>query len=204
MAEFVDILTAQLFVLGFSGLLLFYAATQAWLLLRKKKDPLPTIKSVKVPLAVLGVYVIITGLFGQFAWPLPGSYNILFYDMFAIWGFVLVGVAMAFHLKAKVQYMGFLGLMLGAITIIYGYMGYVLHMTQSPLMLFGMYGLFGLSGILSYPASIVFDRAEQTHGHKISAWTVLVALFAFSLLAASVLALVTGIAAVPAHLLSPP
>jgi putative membrane protein len=205
MSIYIDILTSELFALGFSGLLIFYVAVQSCLLKRKGMDARPAMQQSKIPLAMLGAYIAITGLFGQFAWPLPGSYNILFYDLYPLWGFFLLGLSLTLHTKNKLQYMGIFGLFIGFMALIYGYYGYGLGMTQAPIALLGMYSLFGLAGILGYPVSLIFDGTQgKAAGKKWQGWETVVTLFAVFLLFASLLAIFIGASAVPAHLQTPP
>ena len=57
---------------------------------KKQKDFSAQIKSAIVPLLLIGIYMFVMALWGQLAWPLPGSYNILFYDPMISFGIVLI------------------------------------------------------------------------------------------------------------------
>lgn len=200
---FIDILAMQLFVLGFSGLILAYMTIKTVWCSKDGKDGWRVMQSGKIPLALLGIVVLVTSLFGQFAWPLPGSYNILFYDVYLMFGVFLIGAAWIIHSKLRLEYLGFFALLIGAMTVFYGYSGYKLGMTSSPIALLGLYTLFGVAGILGYPVTLMFDRMQDKKKSGLG-WILVFALFALALVLGSLLAVYIGVSAVPAHLASPP
>lgn len=201
---FTDILTAQLFVLGISGLVLAYTVIKGILHYRQGGDIEHAMKSGQAPLTLLGLYVLISGLYGQFIWPLPGSYNILFYDIYPLWGMFLLASAWVLHSKLRLQYAGFFALLIGCMTILYGVSGYRLGLTSVPLALLGLYGLFGLAGILGYPVTLMFDRAQTKRKNRWAGWALILAVFLIVLILASLLAMYIGMSAIPVHLASPP
>lgn len=201
---FVDILTSQLFALGFAGLITLYMVVDGYLLFRKGKKAERAIRSGALPLAVIGVYILISGLFGQFAWPLPGAYNILYYDVYPLLGLMLIGVAYSVYKKLKMQYMGFMGLLVGIMGGWYGIMGYLQNLSSSPMAVLGLFGCFGLAGVFSYPMTVMIDRMEEGEKPKHMLWTVFAVLFCVFLTVGTVIALFTAFAAVPAHLAMPP
>ncbi len=201
---FIDILAMQLFALGFSGLVLLYMTVATYLSYRRGDHGLEHITSGQIPLAALGFYAVVTGLWGQFVWPLPGSYNILFYDIYPLWGMFLIGAAWGLHSKLKLQYTGFFALLIGCASIIYGFYGYNLGLTSAPLALLALYTLFGIGGILGYPMTLMVDRAEEKIKNRSVVWKIMLAGFILSILLGSLLALFIGINAIPAHLASAP
>ena len=201
---YIDILTSQLFALGFMGLTLLYIVIHGIFLYRKGKSAEAAISSGAVPLALLGFYAFISSLYGQFTWPLPGSYNILYYDIFVLVGLLFIGGAWSIYKGMKIQYIGFLGFLLGIMSIIYGTNAYSLRLSQSPLGVLGLFLLFGISGILGWPLTIMVDRAEAKVKNKSYAWILLVILFSIFIFLASVVALYTASVALPMHLKSPP
>lgn len=201
---FVDFLTTQLFALGFAGLITTYIAVDGYLLYRKGKKAESALRSGSLPLAILGVYIFISGMYGQFTWPLPGAYNILYYDIYPLLGLMLMAAAYAIYAKLKMQYIGFFGLLVGVMGGWYGIWGYLLHMSTEPIAVLGLFGSFGLAGIFSYPVMLMFDRYEAGKKNRSTLWAVVVVLFGIFLVLGSVIALYTGFAAVPAHLMSPP
>lgn len=193
---FVDILTAQLFSLGFIGLLTAY--TMYKMLMGKKNAGIG--KAAAIPLLVLGFYVLASSLFGQFTWPLPGSYNILYYDTLGMLGLLTIALGWSFRTGTQIEYTGLLGLFIGAMVIFYGFEAYMLNMSSEPLAVLGLFGLFGLAGVLGYPASMVIDGKMKNAGiFKLMCYGFLIALVFGSLLA---LFIVSN--AVPAHLKSAP
>lgn len=99
----------------------------------------------------------VLGLWGEIAWPLPGSYNILFFDVYVLFGATFVVAAISMALSLKLQYMGFLALLAGGITIAYGYQGLVLGMTKDPFDTWLLYAAFGAAGIMAFPATVLTD-----------------------------------------------
>ena len=155
-------------------------------------------------MAVLGSIILILAVYGELAWPLPGSYNILFYDAFTILGVLVLGATASIMLREKMQNVGFLALMGGLVIIYYGISGYNLGMTAAPIALLGLYGFAGLAGIFFYPLTVLIDRTP-IHKNKITgAWLTVIVIFAILIFLTAVLAAYIGFAAVPAHLLSPP
>lgn len=208
MAVFVDDLAYNLFVVSFAGLLMLYTASKIYLTYRKRgKNFSEILKGAVVPLGILGAYMLINGIVSQLLWPLPGSYNILFFDPFVAFGSLLVALAIMVKYDLKLEYIGFLGLMIGAMAIAYGWYGYSIGLTKSPIDLFGIYFFFGVAGVLSYPVSLIIDRLQGGPGPQKNigtVWIVVFILFLLALLVASGLAGYTGFAALPAHLLSAP
>ncbi len=201
---FVDLLAIQLFVLGFAGLTLVYLTVDSVLLWRAGKNAGQGIAAGQIPLAVIGVYMLVSGMFGQFTWPLPGSYNILFYDIYPIVGLFLIAAAWAVRQRMRLQYIGFFGLMLGLVTAFYGVTGYNLGLTLEPISILALYGLFGVTGVLGYPMTLMFDRSQAKIKNKSVLWVALLVAFVAVTLIASLLAVYIGVSAVPGHLLSAP
>ncbi len=201
---FIDTLPMQLFVLGFSALVLVYITTESYSLWKNGKNIRRGVRSAQIPLAVLGGYALLMGIYGQIVWPLPGAYNILFYDVYVMFGLVMVSLAWALHSDLKARYAGILSLLAGAVTILYGISGYSLDLTSAPIALLALYGLFGFGAILAYPVTIMIDRAQERVKNSSTFWIALVGLFALVMLVAGLLALFIGVSAIPGHLASPP
>lgn len=201
---FIDILTVQLFVLGFMGLTVAYVTLHAALLYRRRKRHGSALRSAAIPLALLGFYALVSGLFGQFIWPLPSAYNILFYDIYPLVGLLFIGFAWSLNSKLNLQYTGFFALLLGLMSIFYGVQGYAAGLTKTPSALLGLYLFFGISGILGYPVTLMLDRAEAGEKNRWIGWMVIITVFIIFLMLSSLLSIYVGISAVPAHLTSPP
>ncbi len=110
------------------------------------------------PLGFVGGVALSIGLWNDLAWPLPGAYNILFGDIYMLFGIVLVAFVTTVLLNTKLQYFGMFSLVAGAATFEYGYQAYHLNMTKEPLEMFGLYGAFGLAAMLAFPAALIVDR----------------------------------------------
>lgn len=202
---FVDNLAYGLFTLSFAGLLIAYTAFSMYMAYgRKGRNFSVYLRGAGVPLAILGAYMIISGLWGQFVWPLPGSYNTLFYDPFISFGMLLVGFAISVRYKARLEYIGFLGLMVGAMVLIYGLDGYGLGLTSAPLALLGLYFLFGIVGILSFPVALMADEYPSKGRAMWRGWYAILVVFLVVLVLASLLSAYTGTMALSSHLLSAP
>ncbi|MCL5100875.1 MAG: DUF981 domain-containing protein [Candidatus Marsarchaeota archaeon] len=202
---FIDNLAYSLFALSFAGFLLLYTISSMYLVYRKKKKNFSEyLNSASIPIALLGAYILISGFWGQFAWPLPGSYNILFYDPFISFGIVLLSLAFSIRYNVRLEYTGFLGLMVGVMVLAYGFVGYNIGLTQAPIALLGLYFLYGLAGIFSYPVALIADRLPGLQKNAWIGWNALLVIFWLLLLGASILAGFVGVSAVPQHLLTPP
>ncbi|MGC8479375.1 MAG: DUF981 family protein [Candidatus Micrarchaeia archaeon] len=94
-------------------------------------------------------------LWGQLTWPLPGSYNILFFDPLMSLSIVLIGFAWSVRARIKIHYVGLFSLIVGLMTIDYGITGYMLRLTQSPLAFMGLFVAYEIIGILAFPVSLM-------------------------------------------------
>ncbi|BBD72230.1 hypothetical protein HS1genome_0619 [Sulfodiicoccus acidiphilus] len=214
---FVDLLTSQLFALAFAGLIVLYASTKAFFVYRKglgtkggeqwRQELVGEIYYASVPTILVGAYLLITSLFGQFTWPLPGSYNILFYDVLSLGGIVIIAAGLAFYrgITLQLDYVGLAALLVGLMAIFYGYEGFKLGLTQEPLALFLLYLFYGLAGILSFPYMLLVRGVASGQLSRVNpSLNVLVILFWLTLLLGSLLAVFIAGEAVPAHLAHPP
>ncbi len=203
---FTDNLAYSLFAISFAGFLLLYLISSMYRIYRRKhRNFSEHLAAASIPLGLIGLYMFITGLWGQFVWPLPGSYNILFYDPLISFGILLVAFSLAVRYKVRLEYAGILGLMVGVMVIIYGVEGYSIGLTAAPIALLGMYFCYGTAGIFSYPVSLIADRLPGFKKGKVwKGWHIILVIFWFLLLLASVLSAYVGILAIPQHLLSAP
>ncbi len=194
--QFVDFLTAQLFVMSFVGVIGLYALYKIY----KYHSKLPLLKatlpSVGMVLFVLGIYGILSGLYGQFVWPLPGNYNILFYDMYPLFGFSLAAIGYALYKGMKTEPAGLFSALIGAMSIFYGIVGYMLGMTTYPIMLLIIYVAFGMVGITMLPASRYLDMLLS--GKKLSGMRYAKAIFVALCIFMAIAALASAITGAPA------
>lgn len=202
---FVDNLAYELFAISFAGFLLLYTISSMYLVYRRKdRNFSEYLMGASIPLGLLGTYMLIQGLWSQFTWPLPGSYNILFFDPLVSLGMLLIGFALAVRYKVRLEYVGFFGLMVGIMVIAYGIEGYSIGLTQEPIALLALYFLYGLAGIFSFPVSLIADRLPGVKYEAWIGWQIALAIFWILLLIASCLSAFIGISAIPMHLISAP
>ncbi len=193
----VNLLGAQLFALAFAGFIIFYIALERYLLFRKGKRFDDHAAASAVPLAAIGIYMFVSGMFGQAVGPLPGTYNILFYDIYPLVGLLFVSIAIVVWKGLQLRYIGFWAFLTGIMSIAYGINGYIMGMTSSPLALIGIYLPFGAAGILGWPLAVMMDRS----GKRAGALAVLVfILFCIAILIGSFVTIYIGFSAIPAHL----
>ncbi len=196
---FIDNLVLELFALFFSAVLLLYIIITSYFRFSKAKKEFEGVKEGMIPIFILGIFMFVNALAEELKWTLPGSYNILFYDPFMMFGILLISLSITIFFGKKINYIGFLAMLFGIIVILYGIYGYNLGMTKSPQMLLGLYSLFGLAGIFAYPATLVYDFHSQSRFYLFA-----FALFILFLALAGLAALTLGIVSLPAHLASAP
>jgi putative membrane protein len=202
---FIDNLAFSLFSLSIAGFLVLYLIISVYLEYRRKQKRYDeVISGVYAPLMLVGLYMVISAAWGQFTWPLPGAYNILFYDPMASFGLVLLALALTIRYKVRYDYVGFFGLLVGIMTIFYGIQGYNIGLTKEPIALLAMYAFFGVAGIFSYPVTLVLERLPGLQKNPWIGWSLCLVIFCLAMFAASVLAGYIAISAIPAHLVSPP
>lgn len=202
---FIDNLAYGLFSISIASFLLLYTVISMYLVYRRgQKNYSEYLNSASVPLLLIGIYMLVQGFWGQFTWPLPGSYNVLFYDPLISFGMLLLGFFFAVRLKVRLEYVGLFGMLVGIMVIIYGVYGYQIGLTSSPIAMFAMYLLYGLSGIASYPVALIADRFP---GHKKKVWAgwyLFLGTFCLLILLAGLLSAGTGVLAVSQHLITAP
>ena len=146
-----------------------------------------------LPLLAIGIYISVTGFYGLTTWPLPGSYNIPFYDLYPSLGLGLIMIALGVKNGYKLEYLGFLGILLGIVTMYYGTIGYLKNMTEEPAALLALYVLTGSSSIFFYPVSMFIDNGNP----KLKIFLLIDAIL---LILAGIVAGYIGLVAVPDHL----
>jgi len=157
---FTDTLGFQLFTLAMVAGVLFYSGLIGYITYRRY-GPGRTyehLRGTAVPLGMLGVVVTSVGMWGEITWPLPGSYNILFFDPYVLLGVVLLGFSLSVVTRFKTQYIGLMAAMTGALSIYYGYSAYILNMTKEPMTMLFLYVALGGTAILTFPITVFIDR----------------------------------------------
>lgn len=157
---FIDILAFYMVTLIFTAVVIGYVSVRGLFAMRKNDTQGLTsaLKGSVVPLGAIGGTATFIGLWSEIAWPLPGSYNILFSDVYLLFGITLVVLAISVAYSLKLQYAGLFALVAGGMAIAYGWNGYQIGLTKDPFQMFLLYGAFGLTGILALPATILVDR----------------------------------------------
>jgi putative membrane protein len=202
---FTDNLAFLLFSICFAGFLLLYTVTSMYLVYRNnRRDYTSHLEGASVPMMLVGGYLVVAGFVGQITWPLPGSYNILFFDPLVAFGLVTLAFAIAIRLKANLEYAGFFGLLIGIMTLIYGYEGYSIGLTLEPFALLMLYAFYGMAGIFSYPVAIIADRLPGHQKNPWHGWHLFLLIFWLALLAASLTSGYIGMSAIAGHLLTTP
>ncbi|MEM2615693.1 MAG: DUF981 family protein, partial [Thermoplasmatales archaeon] len=116
---------------------------------------------------------------------------------------VLMSVSLSIILGQKLQFSGILAFFSGLIALYYGANAYIDKMTASPIAMLGLYISFGLTGVFTFPSTLIYDILPAKE--KVSRlWTVVLILFWIGLVISTILSALTAIEAVPQHLLSPP
>ncbi|HEY1197383.1 MAG TPA: DUF981 domain-containing protein [Thermoplasmata archaeon] len=221
---FVDTLAFQLFTLAFVSGLIFYSGVVGYATYRKygPRRTLEHLKAQAIPLGGMGVIVFSIGLWGEMVWPLPGSYDILFFDPYVLLGIVLIAFALCINSGRRTQYVGLLAAMTGLLSIYYGASAYQLSLTKEPLEMFFLYIALGGTAIFTFPVTLWIDRIilEPTAATGISAeeptgsTPMLLAqtkvifggflLFLLFAVGSAILAILIGGGALPQHLTSAP
>ena len=147
---------------------------------------------------------LIAGFLGQALWPLPGSYNILFFDPLVSFGLVTLSFAIAIRFKVNLEYAGFFGLLVGIMTLIYGWQGYNIGLTLEPFALLALYAFYGIAGIFSYPVALIADRLPGLQKNPWIGWHFILVVFWLALFAASITSAYIGMNAISGHLVTAP
>ncbi|EQD79085.1 membrane protein containing DUF981, partial [mine drainage metagenome] len=161
MAAFIDDLALEYFLVTLVSVLTLYTIVYVYLEYRNNgtKDLRSAMAPAGFPLLVLGGVILTIGLFQEFVWPLPGSYNIFYGDPFLMLGMVTLLYAISVLRDYKLQFPGIFALAIGLLAIVYGYNGYIntLPSASEALNTFLLYLGYGAFGILVYPVSLIYD-----------------------------------------------
>jgi len=147
-------------ILGFVGLSVWWAMRQ-----NDATGVKSALKSGAVPIGAIGAIATALAVWAETTWPFPAiqgtnlaSYNIFFTDVYLLFGMTLVILAVTMALHLKLAYAGLFAFVAGAVTMGYGWNGYILHMTKEPFETLLLYLAFGGVGIFSFPATIMTDH----------------------------------------------
>lgn len=157
---FIDNLGFELDALILVTTAAFYTGFWVWWFLAKH-DPKKSAQELRgggFILGFLGVFLSVLGFWGELTWPLPASYNLLFYDPTLLLGLILVGFSACLALRVPTHYLGMVASVSGLGVIYYGTRAYLLGLTQEPLAMFGLFAAFGAMGVLAFPVTLFIDR----------------------------------------------
>lgn len=216
---FIDDLTLVLDLLILVAAAVFYTGFFVWLETRQK-DPLRAASHLRegaTLLGLLGALIGLVALWGEFTWPLPGSYDLFFFDPLLMLSLLLVAFALAVSRRLPTHFVGMLGVVVGSGIIYYGARGYLVGLTKDPFETFLMYFAFGGVAILAYPATLFVDwfvvgpttpgsdplPSPPTPNYP-RMWAALLGLFLIVVVLAGVAAALYGFTSAWAHLASPP
>jgi len=160
---FIDFLAFQEALLLIAAVIVGFVGVSAYFAMRRNDAEAvkAALKSGAVPVGAIGSIATVLAVWAEVTWPFPTgltSYNILFTDVYLLFGLTLVILAVSMATSTKLAYVGLFALVAGGITIGYGWNGYVLHMTKDPLQTFLLYCAFGGVGIFSFPATVITDH----------------------------------------------
>jgi putative membrane protein len=212
---FIDNLGFELGLMVLTTAVAFYTGFVVWWY-RRQGDLARSVEYLRgggLMLGVLGLFLSILGFWGELAWPLPGQYNLLFYDPTLLGGMMLVGFAVTVYYRIPTQYLGVVGGVAGLGIAYYGARGYMLNLTKEPLEMFLLFLGFGVMMALSYPVTLFVDwyvlhpgepAADTSPGAKAPAypaiWNAPVLLFLALTALAGIAAILMGFNTVWSHL----
>ena len=168
-------------------------------------------------LGFLGAIILLIAIWGEFNWPLPGAFNLFFFDPLVMLGFLLVAFGAAVWFRLPTHFVGILSVVVGGGVVYYGYRAYTLSLTLDPLETYLMYIAFGALAILAYPATLFIDwnvvgprvasvapMVSETATKNRTLWYALLGLFLIVAVLAGVAVLIYGFDTAWAHLAAAP
>ena len=216
---FIDDLTLVLDLLVLVTASVFYTGFFVWLHSRRK-DPdraRTHLREGAFVLGGLGTLILIVALWGEFNWPLPGSYDLFFFDPLILLSILLIGFGTAVWFRLPTHFVGMLGVVIGSGIMYYGIRAYWVGLTKDPLETLLMYLAFGGVAILSYPATLFVDwfvvGPQLPESSPLPAtpalanpwvWRILLSLFLLAVVLAGLAAILYGFSAAWSHLESAP
>ena len=211
---FVDNLGFELGVMVLTTAVAFYTGFMVWWFRRKNDLARATmnLRGGALMLGFLGVFLAILGFWGEFLWPLPGQYNVLFYDPTLFGGLLLIGFALLVYWELPTQYLGVVAGVTGLGIAYYGVRGYLLSLTKEPWEMLGLFLAFGLMVALAFPISLFIDWYVSEPAKRVGTaspatlppipamWTIVVMVFLAFTAIAGVAAILMGFNTIWSHL----
>ncbi len=171
MALFIDVLDVWLAMLSWGML-----TAGAWVILRFILGNQAVDKGFGYAFLGIGIYALVSGLWGSFTWPLPSSYNIVLMDPYALYGvaMLILGLSLinSVDLRGPLIAVAFMSLS------VFNYAADILKygLTNSPAAAAALYILVGLSGLLG--PTLTLRRGSKYMAYIITIVLVLGALLA--------------------------
>lgn len=100
---------------------------------------------------MVGLIASINGLQMTWTWPLPGSYNVAFGEMSALFGILFLGAALAFAKGWDLMPVALYGFFAGIAAILIGIRIINLHLTKEPVLSGIGFILSGMGGVFAAP-----------------------------------------------------
>ena len=169
-------------------------------------------------MTIIGGTIGLIALWGEFNWPLPGAYDLYFFDPLLLLAILTVGFGLTTIFRWPTHFVGMMGVVIGCGVIYYGARAdYYLKLTLDPLETLLMYLAFGGVAIMSYPATLYVDwfvtgrqnsalQPIASAGSPTSPrlWAALLGVFFVIVLLAGLAVAAYGLSAAWGHLESPP
>jgi len=164
---FIDFLALQEGLLLIAAVIVAFVGANVWFAMYRNDaaEVSSALRSGAIPLGAVGSIATVLAVWAETAWPFPSipgtrmaSYNIFFTDVYLLFGLTLVILAVTMALRLKLAYAGLFALVAGAITMGYGWNGYIAGLTKEPLETLLMYLAFGGVGIFAFPATVMTDH----------------------------------------------
>lgn len=146
---FVDPLDLWLMILGASLLVAAYGVYVNVIKISGSEMLRSTNKALGIYFSTVGVYALITGLWGSFVWPLPGGYNIVLIDPWPIFGVASLIIGIALYSGIDLMGVGAAIAPLGIPPLVYSFVIWSYRLTRTPELSGLMYFAIGVSAILS-------------------------------------------------------
>jgi uncharacterized membrane protein len=164
---FIDFLAFQEGLLLIAAVMVGFVGVNVWwaMLRNDHAGVTSALRSGAIPVGAVGFIATALAVWAEETWPFPSipgtrmaSYNVFFTDVYLLFGLTLVVLAITMALRLKLAYAGLFALVAGAITMGYGWNGYILGLTKEPLETLLMYLAFGGVGVFAFPATVMTDH----------------------------------------------
>jgi len=164
---FIDFLAFQEGLLLIASAVVAYVGLSVWWAMRFNDQAAANaaLRGGSIPLGAIGVIATVLAVWAEETWPFPdipgtrlASYNIFFTDVYLLFGLTLVILSITMAFRLKLAYAGMFAFVAGAITMGYGWNGYIVGLTKTPFETLLMYLAFGGVGIFAFPATVMTDH----------------------------------------------